>query len=63
MDTGSSSRNFSEVRNNVAFENYDSVFGTNQIVMLIYLGGYKMKVGSTGVYVKVSVEILSGTTH
>ena len=31
--------------------------------MLIYLGGYKTNIGTTGIHVKVSVKPVSGTTH
>lgn len=31
--------------------------------MLIYLGGYKTSIGTTGIHVRVSVKPVSGTTH
>ena len=31
--------------------------------MLIYLGGYKTKIGATGIYIKLDVEIIDGVTH
>ena len=62
MDTSSSSRTVTELKSNVAGEDYPD-FSTHEIVMFIYLGGFKINPGSTGIYIKTDVEVVSSSTH
>ena len=63
MDTASASRSATQVMSNVAGEDYSTTINSNKIVMLIYLVGFKTDIGTTGIFMKLDVQTIDGTTH
>ena len=63
VNTAASTRTSQQTKLNLDDEDYSATFATNEIVMLIYIGGYKTRIGTTGIYVKLDVEVIDGVRH